>query len=259
MTRAQVSRRWLFLGAALVVPTAIIWAGWAGPARAEPQAATFDDANRAFAEGHYAAAVAGFEALARTHGWSAPLLYDLANAYAQAGRVGRAVLSYERARLLAPRDADIVANLAYVRARAGLPRPPAAWYRVAAGWLGPAGWTWLAAIGLWLAGASLLAARRWHARKLLYVGVVALLLGATSVTAVVVSDQALSRAVVVESKSAPVRVSPFAGAASESSLSEGEVVAVLGRHEDFVRVRDGRGRTGWVQSATVQSIVPPTS
>jgi Flp pilus assembly protein TadD len=48
--------------------------------------------------------------------YSADGLYNLANSYARDGKPGLAVLSYERAALLAPDDPDINANLAYVRA-----------------------------------------------------------------------------------------------------------------------------------------------
>jgi len=258
MTDHHVTRKG-FSWTTILARAAIIVAVLAGPARAAATTASFDDANRAYAEGHYGTAITDFESLVRARGWSAPLLYDLGNAYAQAGRIGPAVLSYERARVLAPRNADVAANLAYVRAHAGLPSHPAAWYQIASGYLSVTGWTWLAVIALWLAAASLLAARRWHWRRLVHVGVVALLLGVAGVSAIAVSEQGLNRAVVVANKSAAVRVSPFDGALSESSLSEGEVVAVLGRHGDFVHVRDSRGRAGWVQSSTVQAIVPRTS
>ncbi len=45
-------------------------------------------------------------------GYSAAALYNLANAYARAGKPGLAVLNYERAKLLDPQDPDIDANLA---------------------------------------------------------------------------------------------------------------------------------------------------
>jgi SH3-like domain-containing protein len=74
-----------------------------------------------------------------------------------------------------------------------------------------------------------------------------------------VSEQDLKRAVVVQPRSAPVRVSPFDSATSENSLSEGDEVAVLGQHGDFVQVRDGRGQSGWIESNMVQAIFPRTS
>jgi len=64
-----------------------------------------------------------------------------------------------------------------------------------------------------------------------------------SVAAMVVLDRNLNHAVVVETKSAPVRVSPFDTAASETTVSEGQDVSIIGHHGDFLRVRDGQGRT----------------
>ena len=54
-------------------------------------------------------------------GYSAADLYNAANAYARAGKPGMAVLHYERARLLAPNDPDIEANLRLVREPLRLP------------------------------------------------------------------------------------------------------------------------------------------
>lgn len=55
-------------------------------------------------------------------GYTAAALYNAANSYARAGKAGMAILYYERARLLAPNDSDIEANLRYVRASSRLPR-----------------------------------------------------------------------------------------------------------------------------------------
>jgi len=41
--------------------------------------------------------------------------YNLGNAYFKAGQLGKAILSYERARRLLPRDEDVKANLRFVR------------------------------------------------------------------------------------------------------------------------------------------------
>src|ERR1700684_4568746 len=57
-------------------------------------------------------------------GYSADGFYNLANSYARGGKPGLAVLSYERAALLAPDDPDINANLAYVRASAHVSMKP---------------------------------------------------------------------------------------------------------------------------------------
>jgi SH3-like domain-containing protein len=238
---------------------AFVTVAFAGPARAQSSSASFDQANRAFSQGRYAEAAADFEAIARSRGWSAALLYDLANAYAQQGKVGQSILSYERARVLAPRDADIAANLAYVRAKAGLSIPTWPWYERLARSLTPTTWTLLAVVGFCLAGVGFVAARRWRRQRLVYAAAFAALLGVTAVSASVILEMDLNHAVVVERKSAPVRVSPFDTSASEVALSEGEDVSILGRHGDFVRVRDGNGRSGWVQSGAVQPVFPRRS
>lgn len=258
MTSARSSMpRWLNPG--ISVLAAILSLGVAGPARAGSRGASFDEANRSYSEGHYADAVTDFETLARSHGWSAPLLYDLANAYAQEGNVGLSVLNYERAQVLAPRDPDIVANLAYVRAKAGLPAPVQPWYQRFARTFSMTTWTLFAVSGFWLACVAFLARRKWRVRRLLHVAAFATLIGVTTVAAAIVLDRDLDHAVVVERKTAPVRVSPFDTAASEVALSEGEEVSIIGRHGDFVRVRDGQGRRGWVQSSAVQFVVPRRS
>jgi hypothetical protein len=249
--------RWPNPGITLLA--AILVVGAASPARAESRAASFDEANRSYSEGHYADSVADFETLARSHGVSAPLLYDLANAYAQEGNVGLSVLNYERAQVLAPRDPDIVANLDYVRAKAGLPAPVQPWYQRFARTFALTTWTLFAASGFWLACVAFLAGRKWRVRRLFHAAAFAVLVGMSAVAAAVVLDRDLNHAVVLESKTAPVRVSPFDTAASEVALSEGEEVSIIGRHGDFVRVRDGQGRTGWVQSAAVQFVVPRRS
>ena len=77
-----------------------------------------------------------------------------------------------------------------------------------------------------------------------------------SVGAVAICARQLDDAVVVAHKSAPLRLSPFDTAATEATVAEGEEVAVLGSHGDFVRVRNGQGRAGWVESRAVQRIVP---
>jgi hypothetical protein len=259
MTSARSSTipRWLKHGTSLLA--AILLLGVAGPARAESHGASFDEANRSYSEGHFADAVTDFETLARTHGWSAPLLYDLANAYAQEGNVGLSVLNYERAQVLAPRDPDIAANLAYVRAKAGLPAPVQPWYQRFARTFSLTTWTLLAVFGFWLACVAFLAGRKWRVRRLVRAAFFAALVGVSTTTAAVVLDRDLDHAVVVERKTAPVRVSPFDTAASEASLSEGEDVSIIGRHGDFVRVRDGQGRKGWARSAAVQFVVPRRS
>src|SRR5271170_2004393 len=91
--------------------------------------------------------------------YSADGLYNLANSYARAGKPGLAVLSYERAALLAPDDPDINANLAYVRTSAHVPMKPRDRFARLAQATNPTTAAWLGVLGLALVGIGLVARR----------------------------------------------------------------------------------------------------
>ena len=90
-------------------------------------------------------------------GHSAASLYNLANAYARAGKPGMAILNYERARLLEPNDPDIEANLRSVRETAHLPAETRSGFERAATVAGSGAMAWIGVMGLLIAGISLLA------------------------------------------------------------------------------------------------------
>src|SRR5271154_1793227 len=84
-------------------------------------------------------------------------LYNLGNSYARAGKPGLAVLSYERAALLAPDDPDINANLAYVGASAHVPMKPRSRFARLAQAGSPTLAAWLGVLGIAVAGIGMLA------------------------------------------------------------------------------------------------------
>lgn len=107
-------RRWLQrLGfATLVLLCAIPAAHGASPD------SLFFQGNAAYAAQDYNTAIGHYEAALRQGVASANLFFNLGNAYFKAGQLGKAILNYERAQWLAPRDADIAANLEFARAEA---------------------------------------------------------------------------------------------------------------------------------------------
>jgi len=75
----------------------------------------FARANAAFEAGEYEEAVEGYRQLERAGAVDADLYYNLGNAYYKMGALGYAVLYYERARELRPRDEDVRKNLSLVQ------------------------------------------------------------------------------------------------------------------------------------------------
>jgi hypothetical protein len=75
---------------------------------------------------------------------------DLGNAEWQQGRVGPAILAWEQALWLSPRDAAAENNLKYARAFGQIDSPELTWYEVISTWLPSGGWAWVTAFSLWL-------------------------------------------------------------------------------------------------------------
>ena len=75
----------------------------------------FSDAVKAYHAAKYNDAVALNEAVLAKGFSSAALYYNLGNAYFKTGRLGKAVVNYQRAMRLTPRDGDLRANLSFAR------------------------------------------------------------------------------------------------------------------------------------------------
>lgn len=240
------------LAVALMIVTTMLVVARASRAEVSP---ALDDANRAFGEGRYGAAVATLQALVAQRGYSAPLLFDLGNAYLRDGQPTSAILAYERAQLLAPRDPAIAANLAGARSAAGVTDDRGSAAR-AARWLSLDEWTWLASGGFWFGVGALAVAWGWKSRRPMFVtaAVGAALACGTSLAAVGVDAQDLDRGLVM--KAAPVLVSPFETAQSDGALAAGTTIHLGQRHDGFVFVNDGHGRSGWIERALAEPVIP---
>jgi hypothetical protein len=192
-------------------------------------------------------------------GYSAAGLYNLANSYALSGKPGLAVLNYERASLLAPRDADIQANLRHVREAARLAPQRRNSFERALPIASPDVVAWLGVVGLLIAGAAVIAGRlsaryRWGRVAAMAVGTV--LVAFTVVNGIVIWPK-LHEGVVITA-STPARVTPVPMGEPLFVLAEGETVTMGAEHEGFVLIRTFAGRSGWVSHGNVAPILPRT-
>jgi len=190
-------------------------------------------------------------------GYSAPALFNQANAYAHQGKTGLAIAFYERARLLAPGDPAIAANLDWVRSQAGLPAPSEGWLDHILLVLTPNTGAWLGALGLLLTGSGLLAVRSFSqtrslARLVVFTGTVLLalaLLGGVS------TWQTWNQAVIITPE-ATARISPVTTGEAAFKLRSGELITVTGHYHDFVLVRNLSGVSGWVDQTALIPLIP---
>src|ERR1044072_9259149 len=75
---------------------------------------SYNQGNKLYAARDYAGAATAYREALKA-GPSAPALFNLGNALFKSGKVGEAIVQYRRAHYLAPRDADITANLEFAR------------------------------------------------------------------------------------------------------------------------------------------------
>jgi hypothetical protein len=202
-------------------------------------------------EGHAAQAEARY---------SAPALYNLANAYARAGKPGLAVLNYERARLLEPNDSDIDANLRHVRKAAGLPPESRNGFGRMASIGRPRILAWVGAAGLILAGAGALLRKQYprHRRVLGAASIAGISLVCIGLCNALALWPTLHESVVV-APTAPARVSPVPMGEPLFVLREAEIVKTTSRHDGFVLVQNFAGLQGWVSSENLAPVLPPAS
>jgi type IV secretory pathway VirB2 component (pilin) len=189
--------------------------------------------------------------------YSADGLYNLANSYARAGKPGLAVLNYERAALLAPDDADINANMEYVRASAHVPTEPRTRFARVAQATNPNLAAWIGVLGIALVGVGLLAKRiaprfGWLRAGCVLVGVALI---ALTVSNAMLLWPRIHEAVVLINQT-PARVTPVPMGDTAFELREAETVTMTAEHEDFILIRTRGGLSGWVARANLGAVVP---
>ena len=181
---------------------------------------------------------------------SAPALCHLGNALVREGKPGPAILAFERAEQLAPRDPAIAVNLQAVRDTAGLVAPPTAWWQSAAHALTMNEWAWSGSLALAFVCVAVSFGRFFPARLRRPVNGLECDLCAGRPGCVARSGlrwPELSRAVVVNPHVTAL-IAPAESAGPVFPLAEGEIVTAKKALRNFVLVRTADGRSGWVRA-----------
>lgn len=219
----------------------------------------FQNAAAAYSRGDYQTAIEIFDSLT-ADGISAPLFYNLANSYAQAGQRGRAVLNYERALLLAPGDSDIRGNLELVRRDGGLFQEEQSPVQRFVSFLGLNQWLGLTAAAFVLFWVVLLLPASLMYKRTTRYGLAAVCLFVTAIAGGGAAGQYRHwQGGVVVVSDARLRVSPFESAASTGAIQEGRLVYPGRVHNDYVLVIDEAGRSGWLAAGAFELIATPSA
>jgi tetratricopeptide (TPR) repeat protein len=221
----------------------------------------FKAANALYDAGKFSEAITAYEQIQPK---TANLFFNLGNANFRAGQVGRAVLNYERARRLEPRDPDILANLKFAEQKLGVDdvnAPPTAWQRILRTIVDshtPGEWSAYELTGVWLAVLAL-GLMLWirSARTLLLTGAVAafalLLAAGSALSDQMIHEHAAPRAVVLVRR-AEARFAPLSDSTVHFQLNEGTEVGVCEDRDQWLLVERADGQQGWVKRDAVELV-----
>jgi tetratricopeptide (TPR) repeat protein len=219
----------------------------------------FDLGNEAYAEGKYDEALSFYKEAIKQKGYSASLLYNMGNAYYQKKDVGHAILNYERALYLDPRNADIQANLSLARKDFGLIAEPVPDWQRFFNMLNLNWWAMIAsgAFGVFsliylLRGIRPGILKGAPARILTTFCLLCFMAGGTGVA---MQYRNISRGVVIKDD-AHLLVSPFDSASSSASIKDGKIVRIAKTYKGYLLVEGPNGKSGWIKRSAVESVVP---
>jgi hypothetical protein len=217
----------------------------------------FTEGNAAYEKGDIDGALQIYQGLTRQGFESAALYYNLGNVYYRRGERGKAVLWYERAQNLAPRDTDIAFNLTL--AKSHLKDNEDTWIEKGLGFFTPNELGTAAMIFLWiffgLVGASTmgwLPLETWN-RMLLSLSGIFLLVSASWFG--VSTYLSFENEGIVVAPPGEVRNGPGQDYAVGFTVPEGTKVNIMNRRPDWIQIGvTQQGLKGWIPAAEVESI-----
>ena len=224
--------------------------------------ASYRSADALYQEGQYQQAAEKYEQIASSI-QNGAIYYNLGNAYFRLGNRGKAILNYERAKRLMPRDRDTNFNLKVAKARNvdsfDLVKPLSG-FSLLYGSLHPNEIVWVGLIPYWIAGISLIAIQfiqnRHFQRALRYV----LLIGGITwlfsllILGLKIREINLPYAIVVVNE-VMVRSEPDLGSETIAlPLHEGTKIQLQEERNDWVKIYLPDENSGWLTADAIEKI-----
>jgi tetratricopeptide (TPR) repeat protein len=216
---------------------------------------SFSTGIAAFQNADYQKAAQTFQDLAAQFP-SPGALDNLGLAEWEQGRPGHAVLAWEQARWISPRDANARSSLRFARRAKLLETPELAWFEICSTWLAPDSWACLAATSFWLMLALLLLPgifrwRRtgWHQAAAAACFAVFLL-----TLPALMGIHTRAKTGVILNTDTPLRLTPTADGQTMAKLSAGETVRLKKIRGQYAFVQTSAA-TGWISRPQLALVV----
>jgi tetratricopeptide (TPR) repeat protein len=217
----------------------------------------FDLGRGQYEAGDYAAAAKSFQADADAE-VSPGLLHNLGNAEFKLGRLGPAILAWERARALDPGSRNTKANLRYARGHAGLETPEFSWYETYSDFFPADRWIAIAVCAFWGSAALLILPTLLHRRRTAISQAAAVLAIITFLLTLPALAGIFSRGRIgiVQAANTSLRLTPTREGEVLGSLPEGEAARVEKTRGEYRYVRASGDRAGWVRQEEFAMLWP---
>ncbi|MGB0929926.1 MAG: tetratricopeptide repeat protein [Chitinophagales bacterium] len=223
-------------------------------------------ANELGASKKYEEAILIYNALLSEGQESCVLYYNLGNAYYQQGDLSAAILQYERAKKISPKDPDILHNLKIANQDVKFPvnNLPVLfyvrWWQNIVNVFSPTAWGILCLLTLWamFAAFGLFTYRKETQikKRSFYGGIV---LGVLTVLFLLFAYSRYQYRyhqphAIVTAEEIPLQTAPSEDSEVSTSLTEGVRVAVKDQLDDWVKVSLSDGREGWISLKEIEMI-----
>ncbi len=225
------------------------------------QESDFYQASQYYKDGQYKKAISTYEHILETGKTSGPLYYNLGNSYFKDDQLGKAVLSYMRAKKIMPRDSDVEFNYKYalskVKHKFGLKKKGIIERVVTkyADYLNPDELLRIILVNYFLICAIFLWGLffRWSKKSIfgtgIFLSIFLLLNSFIFIRGLNRRDHMAVAIVDVEAKFEPIEK-----ATVHFNLSEGNTAIILEKQDDWVKIERMDGKVGWIRSHDIESI-----
>lgn len=213
-------------------------------------------AHTAYEKEQYSAALAHYEACL-SYGQSAQLYFNLQEVYLKEGLMGKALLAYERLRLLAPYSE--LRALAFEKIKAYPRAPRLSFAQALASSLPSKLWTGLfsLALGCILAAFTLPFVRTVPSKCLYSLGATGAILGLLLVVASWGWYSYQKTGLILQNT--PLKLAPTAQSPHLAELSLGEWVRIDKATETYTFVITQDQHKGWILKSDIEALIPPVS
>ncbi len=222
--------------------------------------------NQYYQDKQYDKAIDAYQQVVNSGYEGTSVYYNLGDAFYREGKLGYAILYYEKALRISPGDDDVIHNLKIANARTvdkidALPKFFVfQWWEDILALFSVTGWTYasyLFYILLLLSiGFYFFARRPGIQRYSLYLGLVSfvLLVIAASLLTVKLNREANVRSAIVLEQAATVKLSPDPTSNDAFIIHEGLKVRELNQIGDWIEIRLQDGKEGWIQQSDIATI-----